>query len=358
MDQTDDSAPPVGQTMGNLAFDDIPLVGGEKGSLSFDDIPIVSGVKGSLSIDDIPTMSEMMEPAWYSGPPSQEDQPDPAADGDVNEGTSKTPASTASDVLTDPTDYTPEAPIANISSQSPTGPDITGGNSSCDTTSVAQPETDATADSKPATTDPEQDPRQNPGTGSANPQAKGDQEQTPPPDKVIYDEWGNPIRPNGHNEPGVDIFVYPMPDGQNGYAYYATDNQGNSVTGHFNTTTDNFFQIPPGDYTVSPRRHIEPKQGYEKIAQWAHQLLELNWPHDPNMRYGFPTLSNTDDWNTIIGPDGKMWTARMIHPGRNPTGEGGESEGCLIPNLEDYKKLLPMLCDQYNNGGVRLHKMP
>jgi hypothetical protein len=95
-----------------------------------------------------------------------------------------------------------------------------------------------------------------------------------------------------------------------------------------------------------------------EIARWAHQLLELNWPHDPNMRYGFPTLSNTDDWNTILGPDGKMWTAIMIHPWRNPTGEGGESEGCLIPNLEDYKKLLPMLCDQYNNGGFRLHKMP
>jgi hypothetical protein len=52
-------------------------------------------------------------------------------------------------------------------------------------------------------------------------------------------------------------------------------------------------------------------------------------------------------------------TGIEIHPGENAvTGEGGESDGCLIPNLEDFNRLNAMIRDHYHNGGVRLHKIP
>jgi hypothetical protein len=178
--------------------------------------------------------------------------------------------------------------------------------------------------------------------------------------KIIDYSSGNPVDANDPNGQGADVYVYRMQDKKKGYAFFAVDGRGSApVEGCFNNSTFmNLNGVPAGDYSLSPRPHIEVKQGLEGLEQRVGLLRSGNSSGDPNKHEGCPTLSNTDDWNTIITPGGDMMQGVMIHPGSEDDGSGGNSLGCLVANKHDYESLNNMLQANYNKGGVRLHSMP
>ena len=63
---------------------------------------------------------------------------------------------------------------------------------------------------------------------------------------------------------------------------------------------------------------------------------------NPNAHAGRPTISNTDNWNTICYGDGQVIEGAQIHPGRIGTDGGGISKGCLVCSDADYGRLNQM----------------
>ncbi|MCP4456842.1 MAG: hypothetical protein GY816_02265 [Cytophagales bacterium] len=75
---------------------------------------------------------------------------------------------------------------------------------------------------------------------------------------------------------------------------------------------------------------------------------------DRNRNEGIPTLSNTNNWNTIQYDDGsEPLTGIQIHPGRDEYGSG-ISDGCLMCSDVEFGQLNQMFNDNYSNGGVSL----
>ena len=170
---------------------------------------------------------------------------------------------------------------------------------------------------------------------------------------VGNDPW-NLTDPSGLR---ADVYVTPLPNGQQGYSFRAVDDQGGpAVTGAFNTTTSDSIALPRGAYTLTPRPHIEVKTGIAGYLQMLGSLLSGNATGDVNRHEGVPMISNTSDPSTIALPNGGQMRGVEIHPGRDPvTGEGGRSLGCLVCNNIDYGNLNALLKDNYNNGGAFPH---
>ncbi|MGB0697650.1 MAG: hypothetical protein ACPGOY_18510 [Rhodospirillaceae bacterium] len=154
----------------------------------------------------------------------------------------------------------------------------------------------------------------------------------------------------------ANVFVYPLPNGQEGYYYFATDANPNTVPveGKFNNTTINDNPIRSGSYDLTPRPYIPKKTGLSGLKRWLGLALSGNIGGDPNRNFGRAVLSNTGDGNTIVYPDGTVRTDITIHPGANFRGEGGNSLGCLVPNNRDFESLNEMLQKNYR-GKARLH---
>ncbi|HYA40912.1 MAG TPA: hypothetical protein VEF34_06390 [Syntrophobacteraceae bacterium] len=157
----------------------------------------------------------------------------------------------------------------------------------------------------------------------------------------------------GPTAPRVDILVTPR--GEKGYDFVAVNSGDNpkSIRGQFNVTTSNDTgKVRPGRYTLSFRPHIEEKSGLAGIKQQIGTLLSGNVSLDINKNEGYPTLSNTDDWNTIIYKDGTKLGGVMIHPGHDRvTGQGGRTEGCFVTDRPTYEQLHQMLIENSNNNG-------
>jgi hypothetical protein len=165
----------------------------------------------------------------------------------------------------------------------------------------------------------------------------------------------------GPTAPRVDIYAIPRKD--KGYDFVAVDNGDNpkQVRGQFNVTTwSDTSKVRPGNYTLSFRPHIEEKTGVAGIKQEIGAILSGNWSGNVNKNEGYPTLSNTHDWNTILYKDGTKLGGVMIHPGRDKvTGEGGATEGCFVTNKPTYDQLHQMLLENSNNNGqAHFHLLP
>jgi len=134
----------------------------------------------------------------------------------------------------------------------------------------------------------------------------------------------------------------PLPTG--GFAFAASgDHYAGTITGTFNTGTTNFNQIQTGTYSVTPRPSLPD--------------TFINELFNRNKNAGRPTISNTNDWNTIINPDGSITHGAQIHPGKNGT-NGGTSLGCMVTDQSTYDKLNKLFQDNYNDGGVTLIVLP
>jgi hypothetical protein len=120
-------------------------------------------------------------------------------------------------------------------------------------------------------------------------------------------------------------------------------------------TTDNYNQLRPGNYTISPRPHIEEKTGVAGLKQTIGSMLPGNRDGNVNKHEGQPIISNTNDPGTVRYSDGKKIHGATIHPGRDANGEGGNSLGCLVCNTETFNKLNQQLNENYGKGGAKLH---
>jgi hypothetical protein len=138
------------------------------------------------------------------------------------------------------------------------------------------------------------------------------------------------------------VTASPLTGGGFNFTATGTGLTGN-ITGTFNTGTTNFNQIQTGTYSVAPRPSLPDT--------FLNELLN----RDKNA--GRPTISNTNDWNTIINPDGSITHGAQIHPGNNGT-NGGTSLGCMVTDQPTYNKLNKLFQDNYNNGGVKLIVLP
>jgi len=189
------------------------------------------------------------------------------------------------------------------------------------------------------------------------------------PDSIVQ-EYTNPQTLNRYSYVGnnplnlvdptglrADVYVMPLPYGQQGYTFRALDDQNSLVvTGFFNVTTNNYNQLRIGDYSLSPRPHIEEKTGIAGYAQMLGSIWSGNTTGNVNRHEGVPQISNTDQPGVIMYSDGTMIKAAEIHTGRDPlTGEGGNSLGCLVCNNTDFDKLNQLLKRNYNDGGAYLH---
>jgi hypothetical protein len=83
------------------------------------------------------------------------------------------------------------------------------------------------------------------------------------------------------------------------------------------------YQLPPGEYVITPRRPGLP-------------------------RAGRPTISNTSNWNLVITPLGTRREGVQFHVGMGPY----HSEGCIV--APDIKRIIAIFETEYDNGGVRL----
>ena len=143
---------------------------------------------------------------------------------------------------------------------------------------------------------------------------------------------------------GLDATVTASPLASGGFNFSATGTGlAGSITGTFNTGTTNFNQIQTGIYSVEPRPSLPD--------------TFINEFFDRNKNAGRPTISNTDDWNTIRNPDGSITHGAQIHPGKDGT-NGGTSLGCMVTDQSTYDKLNKLFQDNYNNGGVKLIVLP
>jgi hypothetical protein len=189
------------------------------------------------------------------------------------------------------------------------------------------------------------------------------------PDQMVSEEGvGNKgeaasdVSLEGHETqaPRVDIYVYPRND--KGYDFVAINSSNPKVIqGQFNvTTTNDTSKVRPGDYTISYRPHIEVKSGIAGIKQTIGAMWSGNLSGNVNKHEGYPTLSNTNDWDTIKYEDGTQLGGVMIHPGRNEiTGEGGVTEGCFVTNRPTYEQLHQILLENdKSNGQAYFHLQP
>ena len=154
----------------------------------------------------------------------------------------------------------------------------------------------------------------------------------------------NPV--NANDPMGLEAFVYAAPRAQGGFNYRAFDDNGSKMlTGTFNANTwVNTQQLPAGAYTVSPRPYL--------ATNYLQQAKDLIFG-DRNAHAGRPTISNTDNWNTTVFPDGSSHQGVEIHPGRTADG-GGVSLGCLVCSDANYGQLNALFQNNYNDGGVNL----
>ena len=143
---------------------------------------------------------------------------------------------------------------------------------------------------------------------------------------------------------GLEAWVNASPNGNGGYNFTAHDNQGSTlITGSFNNNTTNFNQIRPGTYNVTPRPTLPNTLS--------------NWLFDRNANAGNPTISNTNDWNTIQYSNGDITTGAQFHEGRNGS-SSGVSQACMVSDRPTNNALNQMFQRNYNNGGVTLTVYP
>ena len=148
--------------------------------------------------------------------------------------------------------------------------------------------------------------------------------------------WSDPF--------GLEAQIYATPNNQGGFNFYAFDNQGSgTVTGDFNNNTSNFNQLKPGVYSVTPRPELPNTFS--------------NWLFDRNENTGNPTISNTNDWNTVQYSDGSITTGAQFHEGRDG-GTGGISQACMVSDRKTNDKLRELFEKNYDNGGVTLTILP
>ncbi|OAM52273.1 hypothetical protein A7981_01935 [Methylovorus sp. MM2] len=153
---------------------------------------------------------------------------------------------------------------------------------------------------------------------------------------------GNPL---SYVDPlGLDATVTAIPLPSGGFYFSATGTGlPSSITGTFNTGTTNYNQIQTGTYSIKPRPSLPDT--------FINGLLNRN------KNAGRPTVSNTDDWNTIKNSDGSITHGAQIHSGKDGT-NGGVSLGCMVTDRATYNKLNKLFQDNYNNGGVKLIVLP
>ncbi|CAH1090957.1 hypothetical protein NTG1052_820001 [Candidatus Nitrotoga sp. 1052] len=139
---------------------------------------------------------------------------------------------------------------------------------------------------------------------------------------------------------GLDATVIATPLPHGGFSFTATGTGlTGSINGTFNTATININPIQPGTYSVSPRPVLED--------------TFINRLFGRNDHAGRPTISNTDDWNTIKNPDGSITHGAQIHPGKDGT-NSGTSLGCMVTDQKTYDALNQLLMNNYKNGGAKL----
>ncbi|MFT5419325.1 MAG: RHS repeat-associated protein [Candidatus Endobugula sp.] len=150
--------------------------------------------------------------------------------------------------------------------------------------------------------------------------------------------YNNPLR---YTDPfGLEAWVNASPNAQGGLNFTAHDNQGGpAITGNFNNDTTNFNQVESGVYNVTPRPTLPN--------------TPTNWLFDRNANAGNPTISNTDDWNTIRYSDGSITTGAQFHEGRNGT-SSGTSLACMVSDRGTNDALNEMFNRNYGHGGVTL----
>lgn len=157
----------------------------------------------------------------------------------------------------------------------------------------------------------------------------------------------------------ADVAMIPDPNGK-GYIFVAIDSSGNKITGHFNNTTFNEpgKALPVGNYTITPRPHIQEKSGIAGVKQKVGTILSGNVSGNVNKHEGQPTITNTGRPGEVRRPDGTTMEGVTIHPGRDSNGNGGVSEGCLVTCNADFGRLNSMLNQNYQNGGAFLQVLP
>ncbi|MCL4103374.1 hypothetical protein MMG03_002991 [Fibrobacter succinogenes] len=163
---------------------------------------------------------------------------------------------------------------------------------------------------------------------------------------------GNGMNPvNGVDPDGNAAYLYATKVKSGGYYFYAEDDKGRKpVSGSFNKQTMNINQLGVGSYTISPRPYLTNVGLRTRILNWWNNI-------DINDHAGRPSISNTDDWNTVKNADGSITRGAQIHPGKNGTA-GGTSLACLVTDEQSYNQLKEMFDDNYDDGGVFLEILP
>jgi hypothetical protein len=155
---------------------------------------------------------------------------------------------------------------------------------------------------------------------------------------------GNPVNRVDPLGLRADLYATVLPSG--GYSYSLVDTNSANLSGTFNTKTVNFNQLQPGDYSVLPRPHIEPST--------SDSIYNFFTGRGVNRREGYPTISNSNNWNTVINPDGSVTHGAQFHEGRNGT-DTGVSEACMVTSKSSFDKINSIFKLNYDNGGVFLH---
>lgn len=131
---------------------------------------------------------------------------------------------------------------------------------------------------------------------------------------------------------GLDAVIYFRRSGSKGtitavnqwgneWTTTAYDRGPNTTPGADPYGTD--YQLPPGEYSISPRPQHLP-------------------------RAGRPTVSNTNNWNLVVTPQGTLRWGVQLHRGKGPY----RSEGCIVS--QDIDKIISIIETEYNKGGVTL----
>lgn len=154
------------------------------------------------------------------------------------------------------------------------------------------------------------------------------------------------------------IYAYQQKGG--GYLFISINNATHEVQfGSFNmSTTDNRNGLEPGNYTITPREHVEVKDGIAGVKQTAGSLLSGNRDGNVNRHEGQPLISNTGEPGVVRGSNGALSKGVTIHPGRDINGNGGVSLGCMVCNTPTFNRLNEQLRQNYNLGGSYLHVLP
>jgi RHS repeat-associated protein len=162
--------------------------------------------------------------------------------------------------------------------------------------------------------------------------------------------------PTNKTDPtGLEAWIYVTERGDKGYDFAAYDDQNHpAVIGTFNTTTQNVNPLRPGEYTVSPRPHIQPRTGLAGLVQRARSVLSGNAEGNVNRHEGQPLISNTGEAGIIQYSDGEERGGATIHAGRDQNGNGGLSLGCLVTDKKTLNALMKLLGQNYSKGGVHL----